>query len=396
VPTLTKERQKKDKEAVAAKGLTPGMTAINKGQTSITSNTTQGVLDKSTPLTPKDKTSSIKKAQVTGTTPQGQGGVQDKVMEEQNPRCNDGNEEGQEMGHTGSLLEGRNLYNTSFTSTNATPQDPVPSTILNNKCIVVSGWFGSPAIREGIEQLIQANGGRIKQSVSKKVDFILVGDRPGKNKILAGRRLGTHMVGLPSLYCFLDGESDWELFLQEPSPLINKFHEGHWVDSQVGGEDDGNLQDPPEVRQTEDKSNIVGTPEGTEETRNVRFNPITLQKKRTRDLAVVPDSEAPQDKMGSLVEGSILINRRGEPPCAIGHRNEAGERSLPKYTMVVQVYICCPSGNVKELIMELIFEGLATLHAEDKTVCFLHPLDFNQQARKRTDMPVKFQKIHGE
>jgi hypothetical protein len=47
-------------------------------------------------------------------------------------------------------------------------------------------------------------------------------------------------------------------------------------------------------------------------------------------------------------------------------------------------------------IMELIFKGLATLHAEDKTVCFLHPLDFNQQARKRTDMPVKFQKIHEE
>ncbi len=58
--------------------------------------------------------------------------------------------------------------------------------------------------------------------------------------------------------------------------------------------------------------------------------------------------------------------------------------------------IRCPSDNVKELGMELIFEGLATLHAEDKTVCFLHPLDFNQQARKRTDMPIKFHKIHKE
>ncbi len=37
-----------------------------------------------------------------------------------------------------------------------------------------------------------------------------------------------------------------------------------------------------------------------------------------------------------------------------------------------------------------------TLHAEDKTVCFLHPLDFNQQARKCTDMTIKFQKIHEE
>jgi hypothetical protein len=62
MPTLTKGGRKKNKEAVAAKGLTPGMAAINKGQISITSYTTQGVLDKSKPLTPKDKTLSIKKA----------------------------------------------------------------------------------------------------------------------------------------------------------------------------------------------------------------------------------------------------------------------------------------------------------------------------------------------
>ncbi len=64
-----------------------------------------------------------------------------------------------------------------------------------------------------------------------------------------------------------------------------------------------------------------------------------LQKKRTRDLAVVQDSKAPQDKMGSLVKKSILINRRGEPPCAIGRCNKAGGCSLPKYTMVIQMYI---------------------------------------------------------
>jgi hypothetical protein len=91
------------------------------------------------------------------------------------------------------------------------------------------------------------------------------------------------------------------------------------VDRQEEGKDDGNLKDPPEVRRMVDKSNMEGTPEGTEETRNVRFNPIRLQKKRTRDLAVVPDSKFTQDKTSSLVEGSILINRRGEPPCAIRH-----------------------------------------------------------------------------
>ncbi len=90
------------------------------------------------------------------------------------------------------------------------------------------------------------------------------------------------------------------------------------MDRQEEGKDDGNLKDPPEVRRMVDKSNTEGTPEGTEEMRNIRFNPITLQKKRTRGLAVVPDTESTQDKTGSLVKGSILINRRGEPPCAIG------------------------------------------------------------------------------
>jgi hypothetical protein len=307
----------KDKEAAAAKGLTPGMATTNKGQTSITSYTTQGALVKSTSLRPKDQTSLIKKAWVMGMTPQGQRGDQDEEMEEENLRSNDENEEDQEMGHTGSPLEGRNLNNTSFTSTNATAQDPVPSPILTNKCMV-SRWFGSLIIREGIEQHIQANGGTLKKSVSRKVDFVLVGDRPGKLKITSGRKLGIHMVGLPSLHRLLDGKVDWELFLLEPSPSIINFYEGRWGDRQETAEDNRNLKGPPEVRRMADRSDKAGTLEGTGEMGRVQFNPI-MMKKRTRDLVVVPDSKSPQDKMGGLVEGSVLINRRGEPPCSLGH-----------------------------------------------------------------------------
>ncbi len=79
-----------------------------------------------------------------------------------------------------------------------------------------------------------------------------------------------------------------------------------------------------------DGSDTAGTPEGMEETGRVQFNTI-MMKKRTRDLAVVPDSKSPQDKTGGLVEGSVLINRSGEPPCSLGHQNEAGGRSLPKF-----------------------------------------------------------------
>jgi hypothetical protein len=59
---------------------------------------------------------------------------------------------------------------------------------------------------------------------------------------------------------------------------INKFHKGRRVDRQKEGEDDENVKDPPEVRRAVDKLNTEGTPEGTEEMRNVQFNPITLQK----------------------------------------------------------------------------------------------------------------------
>jgi hypothetical protein len=46
--------------------------------------------------------------------------------------------------------------------------------------------------------------------------------------------------------------------------------------------------------------------------------------------------------------------------------------------------------------MELMFSGLDTIRTEDKTVCFVHPTNPEQYAKKRQDMPGKFQKIHKE
>jgi hypothetical protein len=38
-----------------------------------------------------------------------------------------------------------------------------------------------------------------------------------------------------------------------------------------------------------------------------------------------------------------------------------------------------------------MFDGLDILCTKDKSVCFVHPKDFEQQAKKRSDMPTKFQ-----
>jgi hypothetical protein len=66
----------------------------------------------------------------------------------------------------------------------------------------------------------------------------------------------------------------------------------------------------------------------------------------------------------------------------------------PLYISIVSITLCIPSGKVTELITELMFNGLDTLHSEDKKVCFLHPDDFGQQAKKHADMLEKFQKIY--
>jgi hypothetical protein len=63
---------------------------------------------------------------------------------------------------------------------------------------------------------------------------------------------------------------------------------------------------------------------------------------------------------------------------------------------VVHATIRVPHGDVKNLVMELMFMGLNTLRAEDKSVCFLHPNDASQKAKSRKDIPAKFERIHAD
>ena len=67
-----------------------------------------------------------------------------------------------------------------------------------------------------------------------------------------------------------------------------------------------------------------------------------------------------------------------------------------KYFSVVHATLRVPHGDVKNLIMELMFMCLDTLRGEDKSVCFLHPNDTSHNAKLRKDMPAKFQRIHAD
>ena len=66
----------------------------------------------------------------------------------------------------------------------------------------------------------------------------------------------------------------------------------------------------------------------------------------------------------------------------------------PRHTSVINITLCVPSGKITDLVTELKFDGLDILHAKDKSVCFVCPKDFEQQAKKRSDIPTKFQKIY--
>jgi hypothetical protein len=44
--------------------------------------------------------------------------------------------------------------------------------------------------------------------------------------------------------------------------------------------------------------------------------------------------------------------------------------------------------------MELLFMGLDSLRTEDKSDPYAHPKNFGHLARKRSDMPDKFQKVY--
>ncbi len=58
---------------------------------------------------------------------------------------------------------------------------------------------------------------------------------------------------------------------------------------------------------------------------------------------------------------------------------------------------CIGEGDIRVMVVmvpDLLFKGLKTLEEKDKDVCFLHLDNFADQARKRNNMPAKFQRIY--
>ena len=64
---------------------------------------------------------------------------------------------------------------------------------LAGKSFVVSGTF-SNFTRDGIKESIEANGGMVKGSVSKKINYLLAGEEAGPSKLEKATKEGVQVL----------------------------------------------------------------------------------------------------------------------------------------------------------------------------------------------------------
>ena len=64
---------------------------------------------------------------------------------------------------------------------------------LTGKTFLYTGTFLNFE-REALEQKIEANGGKVVSGVSGKLDFLIVGEKPGASKIQKAQKLNVKMI----------------------------------------------------------------------------------------------------------------------------------------------------------------------------------------------------------
>ncbi len=105
---------------------------------------------------------------------------------------------------------------------------------------------------------------------------------------------------------------------------------------------------------------------------------------------------SPSETGSGFVQGTTFTpTPKVTPGRSVILRSHITANKVPQWTTVVNMDICCVGEcNIRVAVLELMFNGLKTLAEEDKDVCFLRPDDFTVQAKKPSDLPTKFQRIH--
>ncbi len=105
------------------------------------------------------------------------------------------------------LIEKLRRYGVRLEDQPVTAQGPAP---LQGMTFVITGTLPSMS-REAATALIQQYGGKVTGSVSKNTTYLVVGDKPGANKLTAAQRLGVPMLdeaGLRRLIGESGGKAD--------------------------------------------------------------------------------------------------------------------------------------------------------------------------------------------
>ncbi len=223
--------------------------------------------------------------------------------------------------------------------------------------------------RNTLKRLVTSYGGQFNQSITKQTKFLIVGLTPSEKAIDKAHTGNVDLISYAALEGMIAGTVMPEFASFEPQPEIEEYLHG---------------SSPPNIQR--DKNLPRADPMETEETAaaKVTFTGVTVRK-----CNEVSTPEGTPERP-NLVAGSSLLGKKGIIDITNLRKNKC------KYVSVVHATLRVPHGDVKNLVMDLMFMGLDTLRAEDKSVCFLHSNDPNQRAKARKDMPVKFQKIHKE
>jgi BRCA1 C Terminus (BRCT) domain len=103
--------------------------------------------------------------------------------------------------------------------------------VMSGRTFVLTGTFpelgggsGLDLGKERCKAMVQAFGGRVTSSVSRKTDYLVVGKSPGAGKVAQAKELGVKMVDITGLQKVFLGGGRLD---DEPEPKIMAFSEGY-------------------------------------------------------------------------------------------------------------------------------------------------------------------------